>query len=352
MNSQVMPPSAQPVLDIRDLKVRFRLERNWFDRLIAGRNARFVHAVDGVDLRVHKGEVVGLVGESGSGKSTLGMAVIALVEILQGKIVFRNQDITNLLRKDRRQVLRHIQMVFQNPYSSLNPAMRVRDIIGRQLKISEADYREDTVNEKVISILRDVGLHAEDAEKYPHEFSGGQKQRISLARALAPNPEFIIADEITSALDVSIQSQILSLLLQIKKKTDLSMIYITHDLRVARLITDTVAVMYLGRIVELGPTSAIFENPRHPYTVALLSAIPGNRLQNPVSLSGNIPSAVRLPPGCRLYGRCPYRMEVCKREYPASREVEGRTVACHLYPDKSPDGVETDGPGATPSRPV
>lgn len=352
MNGPVVPSSVRPVLDIRDLRVRFRLEKNWFDRFVAGRNARFVHAVDGVDLRVHKGEVVGLVGESGSGKSTLGMAVIALVEILQGKIVFRDQDITNLLRKDRRRVLRHIQMVFQNPYSSLNPAMRVRDIIGRQLRISETNYRETAVHEKIISILRDVGLHAEDAEKYPHEFSGGQKQRISLARALAPSPEFIIADEITSALDVSIQSQILSLLLQIKQRTNLSMIYITHDLRVARLITDSVAVMYLGRIVEHGPTTSIFENPRHPYTVALLSAIPGNRLKNPVSLTGNIPSAVRLPPGCRLYGRCPHRMDICKHEYPAPRKVEGRTVACHLYPGENPADVENDGSGATATRPV
>ncbi|MDE0112490.1 MAG: ABC transporter ATP-binding protein, partial [Albidovulum sp.] len=341
---------ARPVLEIQDLKVRFRLEKNWFDRFIAGSNARFVHAVDGVDLRVRRGEVVGLVGESGSGKSTLGMAIIALVEILQGKILFRNQDITNLLRKDRRQVLRHIQMIFQNPYSSLNPAMRVRSIIGRQFKISESDYRDDTASEKINSILRDVGLRAEDGEKYPHEFSGGQKQRISLARALATNPEFIIADEITSALDVSIQSQILSLLLQIKEKTDLSMIYITHDLRVARLITDSVAVMYLGRIVEYGRTSAIFENPLHPYTLALLSAIPGNRIKNPVSLTGNIPSAVLLPPGCRLYGRCPHRMDVCKLKYPAPRKVEGRTVACHLYPAESTDDIEAGEPiGSTRS---
>ena len=352
MNSRDMPTPVQPVLEIRNLKVRFRLEKNWFDRFMAGSRARFVHAVDGVDLRVRRGEVVGLVGESGSGKSTLGMAVIALVEILQGRIVFRDQDITNLQRKDRRRVLRHIQMIFQNPYSSLNPAMRVRDIIGRQLKISETDYRNDEVNEKVTSILRDVGLHAEDAEKYPHEFSGGQKQRISLARALAPSPEFIIADEITSALDVSIQSQILSLLLQIKESADLSMIYITHDLRVARLITDSVAVMYLGRIVEYGPTSAIFENPLHPYTVALLSAIPGNRLKNPVILTGNVPSAVRLPPGCRLYGRCPHRMDVCKREYPVPREIEGRMVACHLFPGRGPADADTDGSGTTLAPPV
>lgn len=342
MNSGAELSAVEPVLEVHDLEVRFRLEKNWFDRFIAGSRARFIHAVDGVHLRVHSGEVVGLVGESGSGKSTLGMAIIALVEIAQGRIVFRNQDITNLRRKDRRGVLRHIQMIFQNPYSSLNPAMRVRDIIGRQFSISDAALSSDSVNERIVSILRDVGLHAEDAEKYPHEFSGGQKQRISLARALAPNPEFIIADEITSALDVSIQSQILSLLLKFKERTNLSMIYITHDLRVARLITDSVAVMYLGRIVEYGPTSTIFENPLHPYTVALLSAIPGSRQRKPVSLTGNIPSAVRLPPGCRLYGRCPFRMDVCKREYPTVRKVEGRNVACHLYNGENPSGAEAD----------
>ena len=331
MNQLMTADSAEPVLEIRNLKVHFRLEKTWLDRFFAGRNAQFVHAVDGISLRVDKRETVGLVGESGSGKSTLGMAIIALVKILQGRIIFQNHDITHLGKKGRRRILRHIQMIFQNPYSSLNPAMRVKDIIGRQFKISDSGFTDNEITEKIVGILRDVGLHSEDLEKFPHEFSGGQKQRISLARALAPNPEFIIADEITSAMDVSIQSQILSLLLQFKEKSDLSMIYITHDLRVARLITDSIVVMYLGRIIEHGPTAVIFKNPVHPYTVALLSAIPGSRIENRIALTGSMPSSVQPPPGCRLYGRCPHRMDICKKEYPVPRVVDGRTVACHLF---------------------
>jgi oligopeptide/dipeptide ABC transporter ATP-binding protein len=320
------------LLSISDLKVHFPIERTVLDKMFSGGKVRYVHAVDGVELALGEGMTLGLVGESGSGKTTLGLSIIGLVELTAGSITFRNQNISHLSRKDKRGIHHHIQMVFQDPFSSLNPSMKVKEIVGRQFIVSNVNYGKGEIKQMLDSIITSVGLKKEDLNKYPHEFSGGQKQRISLARALAPQPELLIADEITSALDVSIQSQIISLLLNFKETSNLSMLYITHDLRVARLITDYISVMYVGRIVEQGKTADIFGKPLHPYTKALLTAIPRNQYKERVKLVGTLPSAVNKPLGCTLFDRCPYRMDKCKTEYPSLMSVgEDRLVACHLY---------------------
>jgi oligopeptide/dipeptide ABC transporter ATP-binding protein len=320
------------MLKIDNLKVYFALEKTLLDKLFSGRHRRFVHAVDDVSLRLKDGQTLGLVGESGSGKTTLGSAILGLVDITNGEIYFQDRKISGLDKEERRKLLCHIQMVFQDPFSSLNPCMRVRNIIGRQFKLTGLECSENEMKKRILNVIESVGLSRDDLDKYPHEFSGGQKQRICLARAIAPSPELIIADEITSALDVSIQSQILGLLLELKSKINLSIIYITHDLRVARLITDYLAVMYLGRIIEYGKVGDVFNSPLHPYTKALLSAIPKNKYEYKVSLKGAVPSAIELPIGCRLYNRCPYRMPICEEIYPdLEYKSNEHMVSCHLY---------------------
>jgi peptide/nickel transport system ATP-binding protein len=329
---QVIKDNHKSMLSIKNLKIHFPVEKSFLDRMFALGRLKFVHAVDDVSIELKKGETLGIVGESGSGKSTLGYGIIGMVDITEGSILFKGLKINaKLSKKQEKYVRNNIQIVFQDPFSSLNPTMRIGETITRPLMVSGKRFTKSEIKEKMSRVFDDVGLKKDDIGKYPHEFSGGQKQRIAIARVLIVDPELIIADEITSSLDVSIQSQILNILMKMKSK-ELSMIYITHDLRVARLINDRVAIMYMGKIIEHGKTSEIYSNPLHPYTKALLSAIPGNKMENKIYLKGRIPSLINPKPGCRLYSRCPYRKKICKTEYPDM--VSGRSgehsVACHL----------------------
>jgi len=299
-----------------------------------------VHAVDGINISVNRGETVGLVGESGCGKTTAGKALLDLEPADSGKVFFEGKDVYETMKdgnaEDKRYLRRNMQMVFQNPYGSLDPRMTVFDIISEPFiihgHIPRAQWRE-----RVYELLRMVGLEEYHAERYPHEFSGGQRQRISIARALATNPKFIVADEPVSSLDVSIRAQILNLLAELQEKEGISFLYISHDLSSVRQISTHVIVMYLGKVFEYAPTDAIFDKPLNPYTIALLSAIP---IPDPESqrariiLPGDVPSPVNPPPGCRFHPRCPYATDLCKKEEPPLRELgSGHMVACH-YAEK------------------
>jgi oligopeptide/dipeptide ABC transporter ATP-binding protein len=330
--NQVLEDNGKSLLSVKNLKIYFSVQKSFLDRMFALGKLKFCHAVDDVSIELKKGETLGIVGESGSGKSTLGYGIIGLVDVTEGSIFFEGIKINaKLSEKQEKYVKSNIQMVFQDPFSSLNPSMKIGEVVTRPLMVSGKKFTRSQVREKLSKALNEVGLKEDDAGKYPHEFSGGQKQRIAIARVLIVDPDLIIADEITSSLDVSIQSQILNILMKLKSE-NLSMIYITHDLRVARLINDRIAIMYMGKIIEQGKTSEIYSNPLHPYTRALLSAIPGNKMENKIYLKGKIPSLIDPRPGCRLYSRCPYRKKICKTEYPVMvSDTSGEhSVACHL----------------------
>jgi len=330
--NQVLEDNSKSLLSVKNLKIYFPVEKSFLDRMFAMGKLKFCHAVDDVSIELKKGETLGIVGESGSGKSTLGYGIIGLVDVTEGSIFFESIKINaKLSEKQEKYIKSNIQMVFQDPFSSLNPSMKIGEVVTRPLMVSGKKFTRSQVREKLSKALNEVGLKEDDAGKYPHEFSGGQKQRIAIARVLVVDPDLIIADEITSSLDVSIQSQILNILMKLKSE-NLSMIYITHDLRVARLINDRIAIMYMGKIIEQGKTSEIYSNPLHPYTRALLSAIPGNKMENKIYLKGRIPSLINPRPGCRLYSRCPYRKNICKTEYPEMiSDTSGEhSVACHL----------------------
>jgi oligopeptide/dipeptide ABC transporter ATP-binding protein len=318
-----------PLLTVKDLKVHFPVKKGIFSR-----TAGYVHAVDGVSFTLQAGETLGLVGESGCGKTTTGMAILHLLEPTGGSVHYGGKDLSLLDRLELRALRKEMQVIFQDPYASLNPRLTVRRILGDPLKIhGMADPRERGA--RIAYLLDKVGLTQEQATRYPHEFSGGQRQRIGIARALALSPRLIIGDEPVSALDVSIQAQIINLLIDLQAEFNLSYIIIAHDLAVVEYLCDRIAVMYLGRIVELAAYEALYTTPRHPYTQALLSAVPVAdpkvRRQRTI-LKGDVPSPIDLPPGCRFNPRCPQVMAICRRQSPEPREVSSaHWVACHLY---------------------
>jgi oligopeptide/dipeptide ABC transporter ATP-binding protein len=322
---------TQPLLEVRDLKKYFPLRGGLFSR-----QRGEVRAVDGVSVTLTPGETLGLVGESGCGKSTLGRAILRLIEPTSGTIRFEGGDILRLERRELRGKRREMQIIFQDPYASLNPRMQVGDIVGEALTIHRIAAGRER-RERILELLRTVGLPPEAYHRYAHEFSGGQRQRIGIARALAVLPKLIVADEPVSALDVSIQAQILNLLLELQERFGLTYLFISHDLRVVEHVSDRVAVMYLGRIVELATRESLYKRPLHPYTQALLSAIPlpdPQRTKRRIILEGDVPSPINPPPGCAFHTRCPYAQARCREDSPSSREVfPGHFASCHFAPD-------------------
>ncbi|MFC4619442.1 ABC transporter ATP-binding protein [Camelliibacillus cellulosilyticus] len=301
---------------------------------VFGRRLGDIKAVDGISFSMFKGETLGIVGESGCGKSTTGRLIMRLIEPSAGTITFEGVDLGKLSKSDMRKRRKDIQMVFQDPYSSLNPRHRVGKILEQPLRVHQMAKGRD-VKTKVQELLETVGLDRDAASRYPHQFSGGQRQRIGIARALAAKPKLIIADEPVSALDVSIQSQVLNLLKDLQQSFQLTYLFISHDLGVVRHISDRVGVMYLGRIVELATSDQLYERPKHPYTQALLSAVPvadPDHKQERIILSGDVPNPAHPPQGCAFHTRCPMAMDICKMIRPKLMEDEpGHSVACHLY---------------------
>jgi oligopeptide transport system ATP-binding protein len=324
---------GEPLLEVNNLVMHFPLTQG----IIFQRKVGAVQAVDGVTFGVRRGETLGLVGESGCGKSTTGRAILQLYKPTSGEVVFQGKDLTKLPGGDMRRMRRHLQMIFQDPYASLNPRMTVGNIVAEPMQIHHLATKKDR-NQKVQELLQTVGLNPYFANRYPHEFSGGQRQRIGIARALAASPDFIVADEPVSALDVSIQAQIVNLLEDLQEKFGLTYLFIAHDLSVVKHISDRVAVMYLGKIVEMADRNALYDDPLHPYTKALLSAVPIpdpviEKKRERIILSGDVPSPINPPSGCHFHTRCPYAMEVCKKIDPIfANQGNDHYVACHLYP--------------------
>jgi oligopeptide transport system ATP-binding protein len=319
-----------PLLEVKHLKKYFPIKGGVFSKTIG-----YVYAVDDVNFTIEKGETLGLVGESGCGKSTTGRTILRLIEPTEGAVYFEGEDITKLDKSAMRALRREMQIIFQDPYASLNPRMTVGSIIGEPLeihKIAKGSEKE----ERVASLLQKVGLRAEDMRKYPHEFSGGQRQRIGIARALALNPKLIVCDEPVSALDVSIQAQVINLLEDLQAEFGLSYLFIAHNLNVVEHISNRVAVMYLGQIVELASDEELYKNPQHPYTEALLSAVP---IPDPtvkkkrIILEGDVPSPINPPKGCHFHTRCMYKDKICEEVEPEFKDIGGgHWVACHFRP--------------------
>jgi len=326
-------PAPDEILRVEDLAVHFALTTG----ILFRRQAALVKAVDGVSFTLRRGETLGLVGESGCGKSTTGLAILRMTEPTAGRIVFEGEDITRHGKDRMRAIRRRMQMVYQDPYGSLDPRMTARDIIGEPLQVHEPSLDRDTYRARVAELIRLVGLLPDMAERYPHEFSGGQRQRIGIARALALNPSLVVCDEPVSALDVSIQAQVVNLFMELQERLQLTYIFIAHNLAVVRHISDRIAVMYLGRIVEIARRDELYRRPLHPYTEALLAAIPVAdpevEARRPRAIvHGEVPSALNPPSGCRFHPRCPHAMEKCKSlEPPLTGLGDGRAVACHLH---------------------
>jgi peptide/nickel transport system ATP-binding protein len=323
-----------PLVETEHLKVYFPIRSG----IVLDRHVGDIKAVDDVSLRIERGETLGLVGESGCGKTTVGRAILRLYEPTAGRIVFDGRDITHLGETELRPLRRRMQMVFQDPFSSLNPRHSVGRMVGEPLRVHGLGSRR-SIPRRVRELLEIVGLPADAASRYPHEFSGGQRQRIGLARSLALNPDFIVADEPVSALDVSIQAQIINLLEELQREFDLTYLFIAHDLAVVRHISDRIAVMYLGSIVEVSPAEELYDSPLHPYTITLLSAVPipdpvVERERETILLAGDLPSPARPPHACRFHTRCPYVQPTrCRDERPELRTVHGHQVACHWAED-------------------
>ncbi len=336
---------SEEVLRVEDLRVHFPLPKGFgFNK-----PTRSVKAVDGVSFFVRRGETLGLVGESGCGKSTTGLAALRLLPLSAGKVVFEGQDITSWDKHKLRPLRRRMQMVYQDPYGSLNPRMRVRDIVGEPLAVHKLYKDARDYRERVQQLLSTVGLLPQMADRYPHEFSGGQRQRIGIARALAAEPSLLVCDEPVSALDVSIQAQVINVFVELQERLGLSYLFVAHDLAVVRHISHRIAVMYLGRIVEIATREDLYRNPLHPYTKVLLDAVPvadanveASRKRSVVS--GEVPSALNPPSGCRFHTRCPMVMDVCKRVDPPLTQIgTNRVVACHLHTNGAAVSAPADG---------
>jgi oligopeptide transport system ATP-binding protein len=324
-------PADEPILRVEDLKVHFPVTKG----ILIQRRVATVKAVDGVSFTIRRGETLGLVGESGSGKSTTGLAVLRMLTPTAGRIVFEGQDIAPHRGAELLAVRRRMQMVYQDPYGSLNPRMTIRSIVEEPLAVHGLDGDRAATRDKVAALIASVGLLPDMADRYPHEFSGGQRQRIGIARALALEPSLLIADEPVSALDVSIQAQVINLFMDLQERLGLTYLFIAHDLAVVRHISTRIAVMYLGRIVEIASARDLYDSPLHPYTEALLSAVPipdPTAKRQRIRLQGDVPNPIRPPPGCHFHTRCPIReLPLCSTERPELRQsAAGHWVACHL----------------------
>lgn len=328
------------ILKVENLFQEFDLSKGFFDKYKFKRfrmikEEKIVHAVNGLSFEIEQGSIFSLVGESGCGKSTTARTIIKLVQPISGRIFFMGKDITNLKPNQMKTIRKNMQMIFQDPYASLNPRYKVLKTIVEPLLFHHKDISTKEAEKKAFELLERVGIRPEQAGRYPHQFSGGQRQRIGIARALAVKPKLIIADEPVSALDVSIQAQILNLLMDLKDDFDLSFLFIAHDLAVVKHISNKIAIMYLGKIVERGDTEDIFTNPLHPYTKLLMSSIPMLNekplVKENIEIKGEIPSPIFLPKGCYFSDRCPFVKEVCRKKYPEDFEPEkGHIVSCHL----------------------
>ncbi|WP_269432241.1 ABC transporter ATP-binding protein [Bacillus sp. FJAT-27245] len=327
--SMSAPAAVKTLLEVKNLKQYFPIKGGIF-----GRTVNYVRAVDDISFTVQEGETVSIVGESGCGKSTTGRAILRLDNPYAGEVIFNGEDLLSLSKEEMRKKRQDLQIIFQDPYASLNPRQTVSQILEEALQIQNVVPPKER-RQKIADLLQTVGIGMHQMDRYPHEFSGGQRQRIGIARALSVNPKLVICDEAVSALDVSIQAQVLNLLKDLQRKFQLTYLFISHDLGVVRHISDRIIVMYLGKIVEIADKKSLFENPQHPYTIALLSAIPSTNLEQKrerIILKGDVPSPIDPPQGCRFHTRCPFAFDRCRTEEPKLYSVDGKShsSACHL----------------------